>query len=319
MHALELAEVQLLHLAGQVTQALQVLDVPAVLAALGALAVDDCDLAGLGYAVGSAFNHGFVDALLDDLVADVVRAVDVEALLVETEADGARRVLHQNQVGGLERHGQPVAELVGAHGDAAREHELPEPQILEADGVEAAVLEQARADVDLVVHAVGLLLLEVVREHGLRGQLLAVEVRGDRLGDASDALLEELSPAVDYAESRVQCAAGQRDPRAHVGAGLAQLVEQALDVRAQEPHEAGLVTGVEAPVDLCDALVDAEAELVERRERLRFAGGAQNVGGEAELGEEVGLDSHATLGGRAADVGQAVQRVDVLEHDRLHL
>src|SRR3989442_689744 len=44
----------------------------------------------------SALDHGFVDALLDDLVADVVRAVDVETLLVETEADGARRVLHQN-------------------------------------------------------------------------------------------------------------------------------------------------------------------------------------------------------------------------------
>src|SRR4029450_1310712 len=94
----------------------------------------------------------------------------------------SRKVLRQ--VGGRDGHGQPVAELVGAHGDAAREHELPEPQILEADGVEAAVLEQARADVDLVVHAVGLLLLEVVREHGLRRQLLVVEVRGDRLGNA---------------------------------------------------------------------------------------------------------------------------------------
>src|SRR4029453_623794 len=174
-------------MAGQVAQALQILDVPAVLAALWALAVDDCDLAGLGYAVRSAFDHGFVNALLDDLVADVVRAVDVEALLVETEADGPRRVLHQNQVGGLERRGQPVAELMGAQGDAACEYELPEPQILEADGVEAAVLEQARADVDLIVPAVGLQHLEVVREHGLRGQLLAVEVRGDRLGEASDA------------------------------------------------------------------------------------------------------------------------------------
>src|SRR5215467_5371190 len=102
LHTLELAEVQLLHLAGQVAQALQVLDVPAVLAALRALAVDDCDLAGLGYAVRGAFHHGFVDALLDDLIADVVRAVDVEALLVETEADRARRVLYQNEMGSLE-------------------------------------------------------------------------------------------------------------------------------------------------------------------------------------------------------------------------
>src|SRR5437879_3252942 len=96
VYALGLAQVQLISIAGQVGQALQVLDVPAVLAALWALAVDDCDLAGLGYAVRSALDHGFVDALLDDLVADVVRAVDVETLLVETEADGARRVLHQN-------------------------------------------------------------------------------------------------------------------------------------------------------------------------------------------------------------------------------
>src|SRR5262245_41325103 len=51
LHALELAQVQLFHLAGEVAQALEVLDVPTVLAALGALAVDDRDLAGLGYAV----------------------------------------------------------------------------------------------------------------------------------------------------------------------------------------------------------------------------------------------------------------------------
>src|SRR5262249_23155405 len=44
LHAPELAQVQLFHLAGQVAQVLQVLDIPAVLAALGTLAVDDCNL-----------------------------------------------------------------------------------------------------------------------------------------------------------------------------------------------------------------------------------------------------------------------------------
>src|SRR6185503_20616107 len=104
------------------------------------------------------------------------------------------------------------------------------------------------------------------------------------------ALLEELSPVVDYAEPRVQRAAVQLDPCAHGSAECGQVVEQALDVRAQEPNDADLVAGVEALLDLRDAPVDPIRELGERREHSHFVGGAQNVGGEAELGKEVGLD-----------------------------
>jgi len=78
-------------------------------------------------------------------------------------------VLEQDQVRGLQRQRQRVAELVGAPGRAAGDHELPDAEVLEIDRVPGAVFLEGGADVDLVVDPVGLLLLEVVRVHLLRG------------------------------------------------------------------------------------------------------------------------------------------------------
>src|SRR5256885_602181 len=79
----------------------------------------------------------------------------------------------------------------GARGDAAQDHELPDAQALEIERVEATILDERAADVDLVVDAVGLLLLEVVREDVLRRLLLEIEVRGDHVRDARDAVFED--------------------------------------------------------------------------------------------------------------------------------
>src|SRR3989441_13132139 len=46
VHALELVQLEVLHLAGQVAEVLKVLDVAAVLVGLGALGIDDGDLPG---------------------------------------------------------------------------------------------------------------------------------------------------------------------------------------------------------------------------------------------------------------------------------
>src|SRR5215471_18816156 len=116
----------MLEVVGYVSQALQVLDVRAVLEGLGGLAVDDRDLAGLGHALTRSLDHGLVDSLLDDLVAHVVRAIDIEPLLVETEPDRERSVLDQDQVRGLERHRKLITKLMSADGDSARQHELPQ-------------------------------------------------------------------------------------------------------------------------------------------------------------------------------------------------
>src|SRR5881628_4026760 len=96
--ALQLLELELLDLAGDVAEVTQVLEIAAILLGLGRLAVHDGDLARLGHALGRALDQRLVDPLLHDLVADVVGAVDVEALLVEAEADRERRVLHEHQV-----------------------------------------------------------------------------------------------------------------------------------------------------------------------------------------------------------------------------
>src|SRR5262252_4033570 len=96
LHALQFREIEILDLAGERAEALQILDVAAVFLRLGVLAVDDGDLPGLGHPLGRAVHDRLVDSLLDDFVADVVGAIDVEALLVETKADRERRVLHED-------------------------------------------------------------------------------------------------------------------------------------------------------------------------------------------------------------------------------
>src|SRR3989441_1798914 len=179
MDALELLELQVLDLPAQVAEVLEVLDVAAVLQRLAGLSVDDRDLTGLGHALGRALDHRLVDPLLDDLVADVVSAIHVEALLVETEPDRERGVLDEDQVRRLKRHREVLRELVRPRGDAAHDHELPEPEILQIQGIEPAVLHQRGTDVDLVIDPVRLLLLEVVREHPLGGLFLEIQVRSE--------------------------------------------------------------------------------------------------------------------------------------------
>ena len=298
---------------------LEVLDVAAVLLGLGRLRVDDGDAARLGHPLARAPDQRLVDPLLHDLVADVVGAVHVEALLVEAEADRERRVLDQDQVRRLERHRQPVAELVGAERDPAGDHELPESEIPEVQRVEAAVLEERGAGVDLVVHAVGLLLLEIVRAHGLRRLLLEVEVGGDGVGHARHALLEQPPPIVDGGAPRVERGPVRVHARANGRPELLEVVEQALDVAAQERDHADLVARAQAALDLRGVAVHAVAQLVERRQRARPVRGVQHLAREPELAQEVGLDRERALRRGAPDVRERVERVDALEDDRLDL
>ena len=103
MHALQLAELEILDFATEIAQVLQVLDIGAILGRLVGLGVNDGDFAGLGYALARTPHQGFVDPLLDDLVPDVVSAIHIEALLVETETDRQRRVLYEDQMCSLQR------------------------------------------------------------------------------------------------------------------------------------------------------------------------------------------------------------------------
>ena len=89
--------------------------------------------------------HRLVDALLHDLVANIVGPVHVEALLVEAETDGQRRVLDEDEVGDLERLRHPGLHALHVHRDAAGHDELPEAQVLQVQRREAAVLEQGVA------------------------------------------------------------------------------------------------------------------------------------------------------------------------------
>src|SRR5215469_12238767 len=87
LDSLQLPDIELLEGAGQIAEALQVLDVRSIFERLGGLAVDDRHFPGLRQALGGPVNNRLVDSLLDDLVPDVVGPVDVEALFVEPEPD----------------------------------------------------------------------------------------------------------------------------------------------------------------------------------------------------------------------------------------
>src|SRR5439155_3134804 len=124
LDALQLPELEALDRAGQIAEALQVLDVRPVLQRLGGLIVDDGHLPRLRHALARPLHHRLVDPLLDDLVPDVVRAVHVEPLLVEAEPDRQGGMLDENQVRGLERNRQKIAQPVGTDRDPAGQHKL---------------------------------------------------------------------------------------------------------------------------------------------------------------------------------------------------
>ena len=114
-------------------------------------------------------------------------------------------------------------------------------RFLRYSGSKPPVLEQGPADVDAVVHAVRLLLLEVVRVHRLGGLLLEVDVRGDRLGDPGHALVEVPPLGVDGAHPRIDGAPVGLDALADRGAEALEVVEARLDLRPEEAEHGHLV------------------------------------------------------------------------------
>ena len=212
---------------------------------------------------------------------------------------------------GLERDRQLTLEAVGAQRDAARHHELPQPEIPETQRIEPAVFLERWPDVDLVVDAVGLLLLEVVRRHALRRLLLEVEVRRHRLRDPRDALLEPPPLGVHGAEPRIERGAVGLDALAHrAGPNDVQVLEQRLDFGAEERGDADLVARSEPT---------GRSDPGDRRRRYRSSSSA----GSAPLTsappttsrarrscvEQVRLDRERPLGRRAANVGERVERI----------
>ena len=57
------------------------------------MGVDDCDLPNLGQSLGSTLDHRLVDPFFDDLMANVIGSIRVEAAFVRAKTDRKRRVL----------------------------------------------------------------------------------------------------------------------------------------------------------------------------------------------------------------------------------
>src|SRR5215470_3780751 len=272
---LQLLELELLNLTSQIAEALQVVEIHPVLLRLGGLGVDDGDLPGLCHALGGP--------------------VDVEPLLVEPETDREGRMLDENEVGRLERHGEVIPELSSSHREPAGHHQLPEPEVLQAQGIRTPVFQEARPYVDLVVDAIGLLLLEIVREHPLRCLFLEVQVRGDALGDPRDALLEQAAAVVHGTEPNVETLPVGRDPFAGPGAKGPEMIQQALNLAAEEGDDPDFVARGQCALDLRRPMIDPVRELVECRQGSRFPRALDHRLREAKLGDQVGLNSLCSL------------------------
>ncbi len=178
------------------------------------------------------------------------------------------------------------------------------------------------ADVDLVVDAVRLLLLEVVREHRLRGLLLEVEVRRDALGDAGHALLEQPAPVGTRCRSARRARRDRpRSARARRGRTSPRWSNRLSTCARRNAMIPTSSPELRLALDLGDALVDAVAAA--RRsagQRPRLAAQPDHVARRAGAGS-----SRSAWMARLRCVDEprmsasAVERVDPLEHDRLHL
>ena len=160
-----------------------------------------------------------------------------------------------------------------------------------------------------------------MREHALGRLLFQVEIGRDRLRQSVDALFELAPLYVHGAEARVEGVPIGGDALAHERAERLEVREEPLDILAEERHDAHLVAGLQASLDLRRLPRDAVPELVERGQQLLAMRLVDHGGGEAQLAQRVRLDGKRALRGRAADVRQRVERVHVGEDDRrqLHL
>ena len=133
------------------------------------------------------------------------------------------------------------------------------------------------------------------------------------------ALFEHPALPVHHAQARVQGSPVGLDPLAHGRAELLEVVEQAFDIRPEEGDDPQLVARVQAAFHLGGVLADPVDQLVQRRERPRLARRLDDGPGQLELRQQVPLDGHRPLCRGAPDVGQGVERIDVLEDDRLQI
>src|ERR1700730_15745733 len=104
LDTLQFPEFEVFESPGQITKALKIFDVRPVFQRLAGLAVDDGHFPGLRHALGRPLDNRLVDSLLDDLVPDVIRAIDVEPLFVEAKPDREGGVLDEDQVRRVEQH-----------------------------------------------------------------------------------------------------------------------------------------------------------------------------------------------------------------------
>jgi hypothetical protein len=130
-----------------------------------------------------------------------------------------------------------------------------------------------------VVDPVGLLLFEIVREHRLGRLLFQVEVGRDGVGDAGHAVLEDLPPPVDHAAPRVERGPVGLDRSPDFSPEALQVLEQGLDVAAEERDDLQLIARSQAALGPGCVLIEPVEELVERRQGPSPVGGVDDVAG----------------------------------------
>ena len=158
-----------------------------------------------------------------------------------------------------------------------------------------------------------------MRIHRLRGLFLEIDVGGDGLGDPRHALVEVPPLGVDGAHAWIDGATVRLDALADAGVEALKMVEARLDLRPEEADDGHLVAAPEAPADLGE-YVSMRWVSWSRIGSGRTSWAARRTSrASASWARRSAWMARGPLRGRAADIGDRVERIDVGKYDGLHL
>src|SRR5262249_6064746 len=106
----------------------------------------------------------------------------------------------------------------------------------------------------------GLVLLKVVRDHGLRLIFLTVQIRSQSLVELHDAVLKVLALLIQGTKVRVQGATIDIDLVAQFRATGLEVGEHWLDVAPEKVEHRRFITGSQASFKLRDVSADMERQ-----------------------------------------------------------
>src|SRR5690606_15473692 len=171
------------------------------------LAVDDSNLTRLSkplHVVLLVFDPGLVDPLFDDLITDVIRAIDIKTLFIRSKSDRYRLIVNEDELRNVKGSLQGRADQRHLLLHRTHQDELPEPEVTKVELIELPVLHERVAQVKRELNTVSLILFKVMREHVLSAVFSLVDDARHKRIDPVQAIFEGATALVDDTRLRVK-------------------------------------------------------------------------------------------------------------------